>query len=396
MAQHWLFDKFKVNELASLLITFSFAVILEVAIQLYWTADYRRFETHYSTLSIKVGPFYIPVLELVLCMVAGVLAWGTWLWLRQTYVGKALRAAAEDPDIAAAYGVDHKKLAYLLSGMGAAYAAIAGTFIALIATLAPTQIWAYLGVVFAVVIIGRLGNPLGALLAGMLIGASESIAMAVFEPGLGAGRVVLGADRHPAVGSGMAVNAARDLPKAAAAAAIVALAFLPMAQLPAFYESFIYLIFFWVSLSTSWALLSGFAGYFSLGHAAFFGVGVYTTADAHHQVRLPFLADPADRGRVGSIAGGRHRRRRLPPAPAARRAVRAADPRRHLRIATIILNTPIDGGGGVFMSAVPLPDLMPTPTGTIYILGFVMCVLTLGHCLVGRPFAAWPRPVRHP
>jgi branched-chain amino acid transport system permease protein len=35
---------------------------------------------------------------------------------------------------------------------------------------------------FAVVIIGRLGNPLGSLFAGMLIGASESIAMAIFAP----------------------------------------------------------------------------------------------------------------------------------------------------------------------------------------------------------------------
>ena len=180
--QHWLFDRFKVNELASLLITFSFAVIVEAGIQLYWTADYRRYETEYSTMSFKVGAFYIPILELALCMVAGVLAWGTWLWLRKTYVGKALRAAAEDPEIAAAYGVDHKKLAYLLSGIGAAYAGVAGTFIALIATLAPAQIWAWLGVVFAVVIIGRLGNPLGALFAGMLIGASESIAMAVLSP----------------------------------------------------------------------------------------------------------------------------------------------------------------------------------------------------------------------
>jgi branched-chain amino acid transport system permease protein len=181
-AQHWLFDKFKVNELASLLITFSFAVILEVGIQLYWTADFRRYETEYATRSIKAGPFYIPVMELILCIVAGIIAWGTWLWLRRTYVGKALRAAAEDPEIAAAYGVDHKNLAYLLSGIGAAYAGIAGTFIALIATLAPAQIWAYLGVVFAVVIIGRLGNPLGALIAGMLIGASESLAMAVLSP----------------------------------------------------------------------------------------------------------------------------------------------------------------------------------------------------------------------
>src|SRR5260370_4400324 len=106
LAQHWLFDKFKVNELASLLITFSFAVILEVAIQLYWTADYRRFETPYSTLSIKAGPFYIPVLELVLCPVARVLARGTWQWVRKTDVGQALRARAADHDIAPAHGVD--------------------------------------------------------------------------------------------------------------------------------------------------------------------------------------------------------------------------------------------------------------------------------------------------
>lgn len=180
--QYWLFDRFRVNELASLLITFSFAVIVEAGIQLYWTADYRRFETGYSRLSIKAGPFYIPVLELTLCAVASVLAWGTWLWLRRSFVGKALRASAEDADIAAAYGIDHRRLAYLLSGIGAAYAGIAGTFIALIATLAPAQIWAWLGVVFAVVIIGRLGNPLGALFAGMLIGVSESIAMAIFSP----------------------------------------------------------------------------------------------------------------------------------------------------------------------------------------------------------------------
>src|SRR5204862_6904109 len=68
------------------------------------------------------------------------------------------------------------------SGIGAAYAGVAGAWIALVACLAPAQIWAYLGVVMSVVIIGRLGNPMGALLAGMLCGASESIAMAVLSP----------------------------------------------------------------------------------------------------------------------------------------------------------------------------------------------------------------------
>ena len=160
--------------------------------------------------------------------------------------------------------------------------------------------------------------------------------------------------------------------------AIVALAFLPMAQAAgASTNSFLYLVFFWVSLSTSWALLSGFAGYFSLGHAAFFGVGMYTTAALTTKFGVPFLLTvPMAAAMAALLAMGigavvfRLRRLRGELFALLTLAVTFV-------IATIILNTPIDGGGGVFMSAVPLPHLMPTPTGTIYILGFALCVLTL-------------------
>jgi branched-chain amino acid transport system permease protein len=173
------------------------------------------------------------------------------------------------------------------------------------------------------------------------------------------------------------MNAARDLPKLVAGLAIVALALLPTAGLPAFYDSFVYLVFFWVSLSTSWALLSGFAGYFSLGHAAFFGVGMYTTATLTTKFGVPFLltipvaaAIPALLGvGIGAVV---FRLRRLRGELFALLTLAIT-----FVIGTIILNTPIDGGGGVFMSAVPLPHLMSTPTGTIYILGFALCMLTL-------------------
>ena len=179
---HAVFAYFRVTEFTSLLVTFGLAVILESVIQWFWTADYRRYETAYATASARVGPLYVPTLELAASLVAAALALGTWAWLRFTYVGKALRASAEDPAIAAAFGVNHRAQAYLLSGVSAAYAGIAGTFIALISTLAPSQIWAWLGVVFAVVIIGGLANPVGALLAGLLIGVSESVTMAVVTP----------------------------------------------------------------------------------------------------------------------------------------------------------------------------------------------------------------------
>jgi branched-chain amino acid transport system permease protein len=179
---HVVFAYFRVTEFTSLLVTFGLAVIIESLIQWFWTADYRRYETPYTSMSMRMGPLFVPVLELLACLAAAALALGTWTWLRFTYVGKALRASAEDPEIAGAFGVNHRRHAFLLSGMAAAYAGVAGTFIALISTLAPTQIWAWLGVVFAVVIIGGLGNPAGALLAGFLIGVSESVTMAVAAP----------------------------------------------------------------------------------------------------------------------------------------------------------------------------------------------------------------------
>jgi branched-chain amino acid transport system permease protein len=179
---HVVFAYFRVTEFTSLLVTFGLTVILESVIQWFWTADFRRYESAYASASTRVGPLFVPTLDLLACLTATVLAFATWAWLRWTYVGKALRASAEDPAMAAAFGVNHRAQALLLSGVSAAYAGIAGAFIALISTLAPAQIWAWVGVVFAVVIIGGLGNPIGALVAGLFIGVSESMTMAVITP----------------------------------------------------------------------------------------------------------------------------------------------------------------------------------------------------------------------
>jgi branched-chain amino acid transport system permease protein len=102
--------------------------------------------------------------------------------LRFTDRGKAMRATAEDAPIAAAFGVNEKLLSLLLSGLCGAFAAVAGTCLALSHTLAPSQIYAWIGVVFAVVMIGGLGNPLGPLIAGVVIGVSEGLTMAVTAP----------------------------------------------------------------------------------------------------------------------------------------------------------------------------------------------------------------------
>ncbi len=180
---HMGFVRFGVNEFTSLIVTFGLTVIIESVIQWIWTADFRRLESGYGTASVRVGSLFVPLTEFLVLLTAAALSFLTWAWLRWTYLGKALRASAEDAQIAAAFGVNHRRLALLLSGLSAAYAGVAGMFIALIHTLAPSQMYAWIGVVFAAVIIGRLGNALGPLVAGIFIGVSEALTMAVTAPG---------------------------------------------------------------------------------------------------------------------------------------------------------------------------------------------------------------------
>ena len=59
---------------------------------------------------------------------------------------------------------------------------MAGVCLALSYTLAPAQIYAWIGVVFAAVLLGGIGRPLGPLVAGIVIGVSEAVTMALTAP----------------------------------------------------------------------------------------------------------------------------------------------------------------------------------------------------------------------
>jgi branched-chain amino acid transport system permease protein len=162
--------------------------------------------------------------------------------------------------------------------------------------------------------------------------------------------------------------------------ALAVLAFaaaVPFLKLPAFYESFLYLTFSWIVLAVSWNILSGYSGYFSFGHGAFFGLGIYTTATLADKFNVPFLWTLPAAALVPALLGVAlgavvFRARRLRGELFALLTLAVT-----YVVATIILNTPIDGGPGVYLSAVPLPELAPTPSGTFYVLALVLGVATL-------------------
>jgi len=157
----------------------------------------------------------------------------------------------------------------------------------------------------------------------------------------------------------------------------VLLAFVPKLGLPAFYDSLLYLMLHWIVLATSWNMLSGYTGYFSFGHGAFFGAGLYTTSTLLARYDWPFLWTLPVAALVAALLG------------VALGAVvfRVKSVRGELFalltlaitfvIGTIVVNTPLDGGNGVSLSAVPLPAIGPTPSSSFYLLALAAATLTM-------------------
>ena len=182
VGMQWVMARFQISPFNSLLVTFGVAVVIESLIQAIWTADFRRMETHYNDMKFSVGSLYVPIPELLTLLLSVSIALLIWEAMRYTDLGKALRAMAEDGPIAAAFGINQKGLSLVLAGICAALAAVAGICLAMTFTLTPSQIFAWVGVVFAVVMLGGLGSALGPLVGGIIIGVSEAITMAVASP----------------------------------------------------------------------------------------------------------------------------------------------------------------------------------------------------------------------
>ena len=160
-------------------------------------------------------------------------------------------------------------------------------------------------------------------------------------------------------------------------AAGATLASVPWLGLPAFYESFLYLICHWMILALSWNILSGYSGYFSFGHGAFFGIGMYTSAGLATKLNWPFLWTLPAAALMAALLG-----LALGAVVFRVKAVRGElfallTLAITFVVGTIVLNTPIDGGPGISLGGTPVPAIGPTASASIYLMALVAAVLTL-------------------
>jgi len=113
--------------------------------------------------------------RLVACGGAIVMAVVLFAFLKLTDVGKAIRALAEEPEGAMLMGIDVARIRAVAYGIGAGAVAVAGALVTPFFYVAPDVGESFNIMAFVVVVLGGMGNFVGALIGGFIVGLAESL-----------------------------------------------------------------------------------------------------------------------------------------------------------------------------------------------------------------------------
>jgi len=165
---------------SSLLASFGLLFIIQNVALLIWKADIRGYSYLNSSVSILGALFAAHRLVALLFAVGISLAF--YFFLTYTRLGKAIRAAAEDPATAQVLGVNIHRVLAICFGLGALMAGFAGPLISMIFEIQPTMGLEYTIIAIIVVVLGGLGSITGSLIGGFVLGLIGSI-VTYFDPG---------------------------------------------------------------------------------------------------------------------------------------------------------------------------------------------------------------------
>jgi branched-chain amino acid transport system permease protein len=166
---------------SSMLASFGLLFIIQNIALIIWGGNLRGYS--YLAFPVDMGGAIFAANRLVTLLVAIVIAISFYLFLIHTRLGKAIRAAAQDPVVAAFMGVNIDRVLALCFGFGTLMAGLAGMLMSMCYTITPTMGLEYTIIAIIVVVLGGLGSIPGSFLGGLILGLIGSI-VSYIEPGL--------------------------------------------------------------------------------------------------------------------------------------------------------------------------------------------------------------------
>lgn len=166
----------RMPESTGLLLLFGLLIVVESLALTIWTTDPRTLRLGDFGQALTIGPITVTLSRLTAAALGALGAFGLYLFLQRTMLGRATRAMADNRDAAAIMGIDTGRLSTLVFAVGVALAGLAGVALAMAFTFSPQEHVRWLAWAFLIVIIGGLGSVPATVLAGLLVGIVESFA----------------------------------------------------------------------------------------------------------------------------------------------------------------------------------------------------------------------------
>jgi branched-chain amino acid transport system permease protein len=154
----------------------SVGLILENLALLLWGPDHRSPQTALALKTIWIGNVMIDVSRLIAFALAIVITFLIFTILRKTNIGKCIRAASDNRTGAILVGIDVNRIYNASFALGAATTGAAGVLLLPLMPLSPHMGHDFTLTAFIVVILGGMGNLIGALVGGLILGVAETMA----------------------------------------------------------------------------------------------------------------------------------------------------------------------------------------------------------------------------
>jgi branched-chain amino acid transport system permease protein len=144
--------------------------------------DYRLVTTAYSEVTWRAGDIDLPMRLFVPFAVSVTMVVSLQLFLTHTFFGRAVLAVAQDQLALRLMGVNPVRVKELAFALSIATAGVAGAFLIVIQPVQPAIGREYIGLVFAVCVLGGMGSVWGTLIGALVLGIAESFTSTFFGP----------------------------------------------------------------------------------------------------------------------------------------------------------------------------------------------------------------------
>jgi branched-chain amino acid transport system permease protein len=158
-----------------ILMTTGIGLILIDGAQLIFGADYRQTNIELVNKTLRFGPFTVNAAAALSFAIAAVFIVGLTLFVSKTLTGQALRAIAQNPEVASLMGINVSRIQGLSFALGLGMAGVAGGLLLPALYLFPSVGEDYTTKAFVIVVLGGMGSIEGAALGGLLLGVTENL-----------------------------------------------------------------------------------------------------------------------------------------------------------------------------------------------------------------------------